>query len=443
MLLLALSLVSASPLDVNATVEVLDNGLTVIYEEDHRTDVVALHIHYGVGGRDERPGEYGAAHLFEHVMFEGSRNVPQNMFDQWLTGAGGSNNAYTSEDETAYHETFPSGALDVALFLESDRMGFLLEGLTQDNLDNQRGVVLQERAEGHAEPGGRNWDAFTRLSWHPEHPYHHPVIGTVADVEGFELDPTIDFWQRHYRPQNAILVLTGNFDTAAAQERVHYWFQDVPDVGPADERAGVSELPLSTANGYITDAVDARSMMVGWNTVPLGHEDEPAIDLLGYILSNGRGTALEDGLYYKKSWTYDVGAFSTMSEIGGQFIFYAETDRDLNQVLGRAEKIIAKAAKKPPTADQLDRARRAMRSSILNSLETPEDRAGRLASCYRIYGQADCLVDDWARYDAVTPADIQRVAQQYLQPERRITLSIVPEGDEAGVLEGAELVEIP
>lgn len=443
MFLLALSLAQASPLDVNATVEVLDNGLTVIYEEDHRTDVVALHIHYGVGARDERPGEYGAAHLFEHVMFEGSRNVPQDKFDEWLTGAGGSNNAYTSEDETAYHETFPSGALDVALFLESDRMGFLLDGLSQDNLDNQRGVVLQERAEGYSEPHGRDWDAFTRLSWHPDHPYHHPVIGTVGDVQGFELDPTRDFWTRHYRPRNAIMVITGNFDTAFASSRVQHWFSDIPDPGPAEQRSSESTLPLSTANGYITDSVDARSMMVGWNTVPLGHSDEPAIDLLGYLLSNGRGTPLDDGLYYNKSWTFDVGAFSTMSEIGGQFILYAETDRDLDKVLARAEKIIAKATKKPPTDDALDRARRKMKAGILASLETPEDRAGRLASCYRLTGKPDCLTDDWARYEAVTPADIQRVADTYLVPERRITLSVVPEGDEASVIEGATLVELP
>lgn len=443
MILLAVALASASPLDVDASVHTLDNGLTVIIEEDHRTDVVALHLHYGVGARDELPGEYGVAHLFEHVMFEGSANVPQDKFDEWLTAAGGSNNAYTSEDETAYHETFPSGALDVALFLESDRMGFLLDGLTQDNLSNQQGVVLQERAEGYAEPQGRNWDALTRLAFPEDHPYHHPVIGTVADVEGFQLEPTRDFWRRHYRPRNAVLVLVGNVDTDEALAKVQHWFSDVPDPGPGPERVTETDTTFTAADGLLYDQVEARALMAAWPTVPLGHPDEPAIDLLGYILSNGRGTALDDALYYKKQVTYDVGAFSTMSELEGQFIAYAEADRDLDDIIGRIEKVFAKARKKAPSEDQLDRARRAMRSGILNGLETPEDRAGRLASCFRLAGTPDCLNDDWARYEAVTPADVLRVAQTYLVPEHRITLSVVPEGDTEGAIEGAAIVELP
>src|SRR5690606_22718507 len=188
MMLARVALAGSGPFAVDASVHTLDNGLVVILEEDHRTDQVALHLHYGVGARDELPGEYGCAHLFEHVMFEGSANVGPNQFDALLTGAGGWNNAYTSEDETAYYLALPSGALDLALFLESDRMAFLDAGLTQGNLENQQAVVLQERDQGYAEPNGRDFDALTRLAFPEGHPYHHPVIGTVDDVSGFRLD---------------------------------------------------------------------------------------------------------------------------------------------------------------------------------------------------------------------------------------------------------------
>ncbi len=443
MLLFALTAALAGPMDTNATVHTLDNGLTVILEEDRRTDVIALHLHYGVGARDERPGELGCAHLFEHLMFEGSANVPQDKFDEWLTAAGGSNNAFTSEDETAYHETFPSGAVAVALFLESDRLGFLRDGLTAANLENQQGVVLQERAEGYAEPHGRDWDALTRIAYPPEHPYHHPVIGTIEDVDGFELGAVQDFWQRHYRPQNAVMALVGNFDSDEMLPLIEHWFSDVPDPGPADARVTETpDLPIPSGDGFITEEVESRTLYASWRTVPLGHADEPAIDLLGYILSNGRGTRLDDALYYKKDLTYDAGAFSTMSELEGQFVMYAETDRPLDDILARAEKVIAKLQRKPPTQGDLERARRSMRSGRLDGLEYPADRAEVLADCMRLQGTPACVAPDWARYEAVTVDDVLRVAEQYIVPERRVTLSVLPEGDDGGI-SGAVEVELP
>ncbi|MEZ4238392.1 MAG: insulinase family protein [Myxococcota bacterium] len=164
-------------------------------------------------------------------MFEGSADVPVDKFDEWLSAGGGDNNAYTSADETAYVMSFPSGALDLALFLESDRMGFLDAGLTAENLENQQKVVLQERAESYAEPNGRDSDAMDRLSWPDGHTYHHPVIGTVADVEGFTLEGVRGFWGAHYRPSNAVLAIVGNFDADEALARVRHWFSDVLDRG--------------------------------------------------------------------------------------------------------------------------------------------------------------------------------------------------------------------
>ncbi len=434
----------AVELAMKPTVKVLPNGLTVILEESHRTDKVALHLTYGVGSRDERPGEYGCAHLFEHLMFEGSEHVPTNKFDEWLTGAGGDNNAYTSEDVTAYHMAFPNGATDLALFLESDRMGYLLSGVNLENVANQRKIVLQERAEGYAEPNGRDWDALSRLLWPADHPYHHPVIGTVADVAGFTVDGTQDFWKRHYRPQNAVLAVVGDFETAAAMAQIEAWFTDVPDPGkpePRVEKARTDAWP--GANGYLEDDVEERSVYVAWPTVPAGHPDEPALELLSYILSNGRGTRLDDRLYYDSKLATSVFAYSSPGDIEGFFLVAASSPKTkiekLADVMNQEIHYIPQGL---PTTEELDRAKEAVRSGWLDALENLEGRAELLVDCQRTVGRPDCLVDEWKRFAAVQPADISRVVKTYFVPERQVTLSVVPRGD-LGMVEGSKPVELP
>lgn len=443
--LLGAAVATEPSLELTPQVHVLPNGLTVLLEENRRTDSVALHLAYQVGSRDERPGELGCAHLFEHLMFEGSANVPTNAFDSWLTAAGGSNNAWTSADLTVYHMTFPSGALDLALFLESDRMGFLDAGIDDDNVANQRSVVLQERAEGYAQPGGRNWDALTRLTWPPGHPYHHPVIGTVEDVSGFQTDAVLDFWRRHYRPRNAVLALVGNFDPDEALERVQTWFADVPDRGATEPRAVApvepGERPFE--DGMLEDDVEERTLYLVFPTVPLYHDDEPALDLLGRVLSGGRGTRLDDRLYYGSNLATSSAAFHFAEEIEGQMMVTASAPKTSLRRLDRVMSAeIARLVSQPPTEAELDRARRATRGWLLDRLEDNAERAEMMVDCWRAKGDGDCLADEWARYEAVTPDDLVRVARTYLTPERRLTLSVVPRG-RGGALPGARTVELP
>ncbi|MCB9676990.1 MAG: insulinase family protein [Alphaproteobacteria bacterium] len=431
------------PFAVEASVHTLDNGLTVVLSEDHNTDNIALHLHYDVGARDEKPGEYGCAHLFEHLMFEGSANVPTNAFDEWLTAAGGWNNAFTSEDETAYHETFPSGALDLALMMESDRMGFLEAGLDLENLQNQQKVVLQERAEGYAEPRGRNWDALALVGWPKGHPYQHTVIGTVADIEGYTIDGVVDFWKRHYRPRGAVLALVGNFETAAALERVEHWFSDVPDPGPPEERAKAVPIgPEVRGDHYITDRVEDRTVYLVWPTVEGGHADEPALSLLASILSGGRGTRLDDALQYDHSVASGVGAFQSGSEVGGQFVIVAiADDMALPKLKAKVDKQLAKFGKLPPTSAELDRAKKSVRAGWLYEIEGLENRAEVLVDCQRLHGDPNCRAARYAEVEAVTSDDVMRVFREYLVPEKLVTLSVVPEGD-TGMIAGAVEVEI-
>lgn len=437
------ALAVAAPIDVEHRVEVLDNGLTVILAEDHNTDTIALHLHYGVGARDERPGEYGCAHLFEHLMFEGSEHVPGSAFDDWLAGAGGENNAFTSSDQTAYHMTFPSGALDLALMLESDRMGFLEAELTQENLENQQKVVLQERAEGFERPGGRTWDALDLVGWPEGHPYQHMVIGTIADIEGFTKQGVIDFWKRHYRPRNAVLSLVGNFETEAALERVKHWFSDVPDTGEPEPRDHEVPIDPTVIQGdwKLEDRIEDNRLYLAWPTVSQAHPDSYALDVLSEVLFGGQGTRLSDAMYYDKSVLSDLGAFSYTPEIGGMFIVYLHSDDlTLPEVRKKFDKAWAKHTKKPFTQAEIDRAVKSMRAGELDSLETLNGRAQTLVDCFTHEGDPNCTDDRIARYEAITPADLERVLS-YFRPEP-MTLSVVPNGSDAA-LEGATLLELP
>ena len=444
--LLSAALAETPPLlQTTATVTTLDNGLTVVLEESHRTDTVALHLRFGVGSRDEVDGERGCAHLFEHLMFEGSANVPGASFDEWLTQAGGGNNAWTSDDTTAYHMTFPSGASELALFLESDRLGFLSAGVTEENVANQRDVVLQERAEGYAEPHGRDWDAFSRLMWPAGTPYHVPVIGTVEDVAGFTVEGTRSFWERHYRPDNAVLVLVGNFETAQMLERVEWWFSDVPEK-PAPATPRLVEpiaLPDAGGNGVIEDAIEDWGIWMGWAIPDSLHEDTVALDMLTYILSYGRGTRLDDAMYYKRRIANETWAWVSPGELASQFIIYTASVKPRIPKMARMiEGVLADVVKNPPTEAEMARAKAVLLAETLDNLERPEDRAEHLSDCMALLGKPDCFAESWARYEAVTSEDIVRAAQTWLTDERQVTLSVIPEG-EGGALPDARPVELP
>lgn len=434
---------AADPTAIEHQVHVLDNGLTVILAEDHNTDTIALHVHYDVGARDERPGEFGCAHLFEHLMFEGSGNVPGNAFDEWLGGAGGDNNAFTSSDETAYHEAFPSGALDLVLMLESDRMAFLDAALDQKNLENQQKVVLQERAEGFEQPGGRTWDAMDLIVWPQGHPYQHMVIGTIADVEGFTTEGVRDFWKRHYRPRNAVLALVGNFETDAALERVKHWFADVPDPGPAEPRAEAVPIDAAALAGdwMIEDRIEDRRLYLAYTTVPQDHPDSVALDVLAEVLFGGRGTRISDALYYDKSVFSSLAGYNYAMEIGGAFFVELHTEKwDLAKARKKYEKTFAKERVAPFTQAEIDRAVAVLRSGELGALETLENRAEKLVDCQRLEGVPTCSRSRIERYEAVTPADLTRVLSYFDAPP--VTLSVIPNGSD-GALPGATTVVLP
>lgn len=433
---------TAPPTD--ARVYVLDNGLRLIVEQQTRTDDTALFLHFAVGSRDEGPGEHGCAHLFEHLMFEGSQHVPQNAFDDLLTAAGGDNNAWTNVDETVYTMRFPSGALDLALFLESDRLGFLDAGLTSDNLANQQDVVLQERAQGFDAPYGRDYDALMGLLHPPGHPYHVSTIGTVADVRGFTLDAVRRFWRAHYRTRNATLVIVGPLPPDDVAARVDHWFGDVVDTGPPAPRPTAPPPdPTAPRAGHLSDRVEDRTLYAAWPTVPVDHPDTHALELLSYVLDDGPGTRLDARHGRPASPITDSGAWTTHDQLAGHFALTVSSQRKPLRALAReVDRVLADFDRRPPTDAELSRARVAVKADMLSGIDDPATRGVLFLRCYALHGDPNCLDRELARYDTITAADLDRVRTTWLRPDTRVLLGVAPTAD-LDRLPGAVDMELP
>lgn len=442
-MIMALAWAADDPFTVDPLVRTLPNGLRVVIERQDRTDSVAVHLHVAVGSRDETDGQRGMAHLFEHLMFEGSRNAPGNAYDELLTAAGGENNAFTSEDETSYQAVFPSGALERVLFLETDRLAFLGDGLTAEALENQKDVVLEERAQGYAAANGRDTDVLTRLLFPPGHPYHVPVIGSVAEVRAFDLQGVRAFHDRWYRPAHSVLAIVGNLEPATTMTRVEHWFSDVP-VRPALDRPLPDVLPRRTeaAHGLLEDNVDDCTAYLAWVSPAEGTPGEMALLVAATILSDGRGTRL-DRHYYGKGWIVESDANAWASELDGMFVVKVASSRKrLDSALRLMRREVEGLVRNPPTDAELKRARSRIRTWAVRSLEDPPSRAESMVDCLRLRGTVDCVASDWDRVRAVTAQDVRQAVSDLLaQPE--VTLSVVPSGDASCALPGATPVDLP
>ena len=263
----------------------LPNGLTVILHEDHKTPVVSVNVLYKVGSKDEKPGRTGFAHLFEHMMFQGSKNHDADYFLP-LEKLGAQLNGSTAEDQTVYYETVPSNALELALWLEADRMGFLLPAMTQQKLDNQRDVVKNERRQSVDNvPYGQAEEVLLEALYPPDHPYHHSVIGSMADLSAAALDDVAAFFRTYYVPNNAILCVAGDFATGAGEAVDREVLRTaLPRAGGQAPRAATSRVCRPRSSIRSTDAVSLPRAQLIWPTVPAGHPDEPALDVLAAVL---------------------------------------------------------------------------------------------------------------------------------------------------------------
>ena len=418
----------------------LDNGLEVILHEDHSTPVVAVNPWYHVGSGDERPGRTGFAHLFEHVMFMGSENVPVGAFDRLLEAAGANNNGTTSTDRTSYFEWLPSNALPLALWLDADRMGWLLPTLDQQKLDLQRDVVKNERREGVDNvPYGRAEETMLAALYPAGHPYSWDVIGSMADLSAATLDDVKGFFRTYYAPNNATLTIAGDFDPDSAKAWVRRYFGDIPR-GPAlPPRPDPAPVRLARDTVLVLeDQVQLPRFFYRWPTVKLYAADDAALDVLAFILGGDKTSRLYRTLVYERQVAQEVHAAQLSGRLAGHFtVDVIPTEGRAPAPLARVvDDEIRRIAEQGVAEREVARARTSFETRLLDQLASVNQKADLLNSYNYLAGTPDFVRQDAARYAAVTAADVQRVARAYLR-QPKVVLTVVPEGRRALALRAA------
>jgi zinc protease len=424
-------LASQAQLDLrlNYVLEKLPNGLTVILHEDHTTPTVAVDVWYHVGSSYEKPGRTGFAHLFEHIMFEGSGNVKEGDFDNLLEGVGGSNNGSTNTDRTNYYETLPSNALDVALFLESDRMGYLLKDMSPGKVDGQRDVVKNERRQSYENrPYGLAFENIVRELYPENHPYHWDVIGSMADLSAASYEDVTDFFKKYYVPNNAVLTIAGDIDPKATLERVKYWFNEIPAGAPVN-RPVAPNFSLTEAK-YLTleDNVQLPRLYLVYKTPATLTPGDAEMDIIANVLAAGKTSRLYQRLVYELGIAQDVNAFQNSMALSSNFVITvtARPGHSLPEILKVVDAEIQKLEKEGPTKREIERVVNQNEARALREAQSIESKAESLNTYYYYTGNPDYLNEDLARYRAIEVKDIQAITARYLQSNQRLLLSIVP-----------------
>lgn len=408
----------------------LANGLTVILSPDHSVPTVAVNISYHVGSKNEVPGRTGFAHLFEHIMFTGSGHVPYGVHDKLTEGVGGSNNGGTSYDSTSYYEIVPSNYLESALWLESDRMGFLLDSLDITKLNAQRDIVKNERRQGvDNQPYGRVTEIMAKTMYPPSHSYSWDVIGSMDDLSAASADDVKNFFRLYYAPNNAFLGIVGDFDPVQAKAWVAKYFTDIPRGQPVTRPSvGPVTLPAEQRLVY-EDRVQVARLYISWPTVGVKNDDYFALSALGSVLSGLRTTRLTKALVYDQQAAASVSAYESPKENVGEFnvTMTPRPGHSLTDLEAAADAVIEKLKAEGPTADEIRKATAGQEMSLLMALESNLGKAAQLCGGAAFYGDAGYFRTGYQKSLAVTAADVKRVANKYLT-NGRVVLSVVPLG---------------
>ncbi len=414
----------------------LDNGLRVVVCEDHNAPVAAVNIWYGVGSRHEPAGKTGFAHLFEHIMFQGSRSVAATEHFTYVQAVGGTLNGTTSFDRTNYFETVPNHALELVYWLESDRMGTLLDALTQENLDNQRDVVKNERRQSYDnQPYGTSWEHLFAMAFPAGHPYHHLPIGSMEDLDAASLEDCRNFFTTYYAPDNAVLTVVGDVVTAQAVAQADRYFGGIPrsaGVPPAPDGAirPATEPVLHT----LREDVPAEAAYLAFRCPPDGTPDCEALSLAMRVLSEGGSSRLVSRLSRRDELALDVEA-GVERLVGGVSVAYvaahARTDAALDTLQAALDEELALLVRDGVTLDELERAKAQAERAFLDEVTTASGLADELSRQAMLFGDPDRVnrtLDDVA---AVTTDDVQRVAAEWLQPQSRALLEYRLDGESA------------
>lgn len=421
---------AVDPLNIESERFALKNGLSVILVEDHSVPRVHMSLRVRTGSSWETPGRTGFAHLFEHLMFEGSKNVPEGKFDEWLEAAGGENNAWTSEDITYYYEEGPQNALDLMLFLESDRLGFFLDKLDATLVDGQRDVVKNERRQSYENrPYGTADLSLSELLYPKGHPYSWPVIGSMKDLTAASVDDVRSFFLSHYTPENCILTLVGDFENKAARAAVEKWFSDVPSRGGRPAPAPAPVKLSGEKRAVFEDDVELPRLSFVWPSAPAYAPDDASLDLLAAVLAGGESSRLVKRLVHEMQVAQSVNATQMSHERAGEFAIevYAFPGTKLTDIARAVDEEVARLLRDGPTEAELARARAGVEANIFDTLDSLSGKASSISTYAMAWGDPDSFGRDLQRYRDAN-VDAVRAAAKRTLTRGRVVMSVVPKG---------------
>jgi zinc protease len=437
-------LAAQSGIDIPYQRHVLPNGLTLLIHEDHKAPIAAVNVWYHVGSKNERPGRSGFAHLFEHLMFYGSEHSPRSFFEVIEPAGATDLNGTTNEDRTNYFENVPVNALDLALWLESDRMGHLVGAITQEKLDQQRGVVQNEKRQGENDPYGLVWDFLTPKLYPPNHPYSWTVIGSMADLDAAKLDDVKDWFRVNYGAANATLTITGDVNPDSVVAKVTRYFGDIPSGPPVNHQESWIAKRTGHQRGVMEDRVPQARLYRVWNIPEWGSPDGDYLSLLAQTLVAGKSSRLFKRLVYDEQIATDVAGYAELREIGGLFVLYATARPGVE--LGRVERALdqelAKLLAAGPTTAELARARTRTRAGFIRGIERTGGQADVLAQGQVFTGRPDAYKNRLRRLTTATAAQVRAAAVRWLS-DGDYTLEVRPFPDYRAAATGADRTKPP
>jgi zinc protease len=424
---------AAAPLQVPYQQFKLANGLNVILHRDTSIPVVAVNMWYYVGSANEKPGRTGFAHLFEHLMFEGSKHVPEGQFDILLEGAGGDNNGSTSNDRTNYVIDVPSNALELALYLESDRMGYLLDTMTPQRVDGQRDVVKNERRQSYENrPYGMASIEIDKMLWPPTHPYSWPTIGYMEDLTAASHSDVVEFFKKYYAPNNASLVIAGDIDFDRTRALVEKWFGEIPRGAVVEPIAPPAAILTGVQKKTLTDKVTLPRLYLTWLTPRFYAPGDAALDVTSSVLAGGKNSRLYKRLVYDMQIAQDVSAFQQSGALGSQFqiVATARSGHSAAELQRVIDEELDRLRREGPLPREVQRAINQTEASFYQRMERIGSfggKADQLNAYMFAGGGPDYFAEDLARYTSLSPSDIQTAAVQWLPADRRVELVVEPE----------------
>ena len=419
-------------LDIPSARHRLDNGLRVVLSPDTSVPVVAVNLWYGVGSRNEAPGRTGFAHLFEHMMFQGSAHVPKNRHFELIERAGGSSNATTWFDRTNYFETVPSHHLDLALWLEADRMGWMVPAMTQDKLDNQRDVVKNEKRQRYDNQPYGDWDErLQKLLWPEGHPYRHTVIGSMEDLDAASLEDVASFFETFYRPNNAVLTVAGDFNEATVLDKVNRWFGDIAEgdaVPPVPGRRELPDVLGSTVRERVVADVPLPRVIVAYRIPPYSSDDFAVAEVARAVLGAGRASRLYERLVREQRIANDVVSYAfPLMEGASMMLVWATGFPGADETVLEEALVREVAALSDVEAEEVERAIALTETDVVRSLETVAHRADVLSMLELHFDDPGRVNREVDRLRAVTVDQIRTFARRRFGPDNRAVVTYIPE----------------